>query len=738
MATITMNEILILGMREEHTYTHYQASFSSDFSELILDVETNKDLHKYSFHIFDKDGKHYIGNKPVYTRYRIKYGDTYGDWIELSATKRSYDLQKKYMENLLRLTTVRPYVTNFGINSTALSGFEDDKDIKVEITGLNNYDSARIEKRKFKLNKLIYGKKVYISDDEYDLDIKNETTFDEYNNVDHNSLDIDDDDKEIDTFCGFIEGECIEDNISYLRAYIHTDDDYETGLNKNDNGYLLPSKGGSKEEKIIPDSDGKFNIMFHGFNGGDILIKAFDSNDNELLPIWYEDKVFDDVYTNIRSTLYVVTDTEYKISEVNTIDVNYPYVYFKNRDEDIKFVETEDVSDEDDKILLSRISTKNQGAIRSYIVPEDDDAYDTLHDRVFSYDQAMYLLALKAYGFHEYKNDAIKATNWLISTQLDDGSFRFSTNTTGEGDKYIRNGNVCWILFALAHIYDSEIKNDIDGLKDSIEKCLEFLRSEIVTEDGYQKGSIRGGHGKYNSDDTFDEDYDVPWCATEHNLDYYQALKLLKRLGFNVNSEFNSVRDNLIKNHFNYDYKTFRQGIASSTEYDNARALDVYSWGIFFLRDVSSLREYINNSINNIENKYNVTDDDINGYKPYSKDDGYSEAEDVVWCEGSMGVATAYGMIGDFDKFYKILNKFKDRFNGNYIPYVTRDVDAYEMSSFLCAISLSWSVVAYNFEKIFDYNYSNLTDTAIQKYINNLTPEDKIKLREEVNKFDVI
>jgi len=93
MATIAINEVLSLGMTEEHTYTHYQASFESDFSNLILDVETNKHLHKYHFTIRNEDGSIYIGNDKIYTRFRVKIGNTYRDWQSTNVFNMRSDKQ---------------------------------------------------------------------------------------------------------------------------------------------------------------------------------------------------------------------------------------------------------------------------------------------------------------------------------------------------------------------------------------------------------------------------------------------------------------------------------------------------------------------------------------------------------------------------------------------------------------------------------------------------------------------
>jgi hypothetical protein len=109
MATIHIEQVLKVGLTEEHNSTQYQASFDEDFEELIHDVDSNYDLHTHSFPVM-KDGEIYLGDDEVYTRFRVRIGEDYSEWFYPESSKRSDidELNSEALQALLdRLDSIK-------------------------------------------------------------------------------------------------------------------------------------------------------------------------------------------------------------------------------------------------------------------------------------------------------------------------------------------------------------------------------------------------------------------------------------------------------------------------------------------------------------------------------------------------------------------------------------------------------------------------------------------------------
>jgi hypothetical protein len=103
MATIHIERVLKVGLTDEHNATVYQASFDKEFDDLILDVESEENIHTLSFPVI-VDDEIYLGNDPIYTRFKVRIGDDYSEWFYIDPVKRSDidDLNNEALESLLK------------------------------------------------------------------------------------------------------------------------------------------------------------------------------------------------------------------------------------------------------------------------------------------------------------------------------------------------------------------------------------------------------------------------------------------------------------------------------------------------------------------------------------------------------------------------------------------------------------------------------------------------------------
>lgn len=304
--------------------------------------------------------------------------------------------------------------------------------------------------------------------------------------------------------------------------------------------------------------------------------------------------------------------------------------------------------------------------------------------RCYLYDQAIAAIAVLM-----YENDAQQAhaiLKGVLNFQNPDGSFGFSWDTYNkEGKngnfcdfKYIRTGANAWIGYAMT--FYQNFTSD-DAFLTPTMKLAAWLNREIHP----QYGLIKGGFGRYVGNNFIAETQN--WMSTEHNIDAWFFISELAII--TENSDYKKfakqLKNKILKFLWNDKAGRFNQGLNYNGEIDNARVLDVNSWGAMFLRACGEsekakrallyAEKVFNNSI-----RYENTR--FYGYKPYV---GYSKYHGInwtwrkfIWTEGSLGMAMAYLKIGDNQKAEEILHNmakiqmfFNDRSKGsiNYSLY---------------------------------------------------------------------
>lgn len=271
--------------------------------------------------------------------------------------------------------------------------------------------------------------------------------------------------------------------------------------------------------------------------------------------------------------------------------------------------------------------------IRSYNVPIDDPVNALGIDRrSWIYDNA---LAVFAFSMSGDQSRASSILSTLSQLQNGDGSLAFSYDVfTGPLDERKRSGSIAWVG-------DSAVKYEETFGDSSYRNLAVSIAEYLLTQQDKSTGSIKGGP-------------DVNWYSTEHNIDAYFFFRNLGNL--NGNSRYlktaSSIEHALLTYHWNASEKRFNQGIN-----DPAAALDTNSWGSIFLEAIGrddlakTATDYLKNfEVNNVsmnlsenEDSYNMSfesNSNISGYKPYGN--GYSDAPNVVWSEGTWGVINLF------------------------------------------------------------------------------------------------
>lgn len=234
-----------------------------------------------------------------------------------------------------------------------------------------------------------------------------------------------------------------------------------------------------------------------------------------------------------------------------------------------------------------------------------------------------------------------------------DGSLGFQFNTTGcftdapdnrdsfYDINYLRNGAISWVGYA--YTMYQRMTGDTRYQSVAID-IADYLLTEQIPAGQAGAGLIRGGYGDYDADGNFTPG-DISWASTEHNIDAYFFFRDLGVVtGNNTYSNAASeIKDAILSDLWNDELGRLDQGLN-----DPADALDASSWGAVFLIAVGEDAK-ASRSLDYAEQMYWNSVGDVSGYKPYAgiiADMNWDDVE-LVWSEGSLGVAMAYLKLGD-------------------------------------------------------------------------------------------
>ena len=205
-------------------------------------------------------------------------------------------------------------------------------------------------------------------------------------------------------------------------------------------------------------------------------------------------------------------------------------------------------------VLAETVVTQPQEGYRfprSYNVDPNHSAFEQLRFRSFGYDVAATVVAMCSMDEETWAEEyclAMLKTQQRLQTD-DGGGVTNQTNTDRMPfssfthnpqfliDAYHRTGAELWQAGSMIHFCNTYTSNS--EVATILSRTNDLLRAiynqEYVISSGLQNGCFRGGKGKYTTELdvenntlvylTFDADYEVPWCANEHNVDAYFCLK---------------------------------------------------------------------------------------------------------------------------------------------------------------------------------------------------------------------
>jgi hypothetical protein len=307
-----------------------------------------------------------------------------------------------------------------------------------------------------------------------------------------------------------------------------------------------------------------------------------------------------------------------------------------------------------------------------------------ISQRVSSYDNALLALYMLRRGQREQAASLLQA---LAALQREDGAipFTFKWPQPEAANVYVRSGAVAWVGYAATEYLDSDrggpARDAIVRLAHGVARYL--LDRQVASEHDLRDGLVLGGEGSFQLeviDGQIREHFtpgEVPWAATEHNVDAYFFLrdfgKLTGEARFTHAAE--RIASALLGRGVMSAAGQLAQGFAQSN-LDQAYALDCASWGALLLLAASdTLRA--ETALANAEWRYAARDavSGALGHRPYAHAKLIENAalathfgslrtrnwDDVegIWPEGSAGVALANLRLGRPQRAREILRELE-------------------------------------------------------------------------------
>ncbi len=349
---------------------------------------------------------------------------------------------------------------------------------------------------------------------------------------------------------------------------------------------------------------------------------------------------------------------------------------------------------------------------------QNDRSYNYIYSRASIYDNALAVIALTMAKKYSEAANIIDAFERIMR---ENGELWFSYNTHNEwpsesdhSEATIRNGASGWVGYAVAFFLRSRLLEDQNYRETrDFERYLTFAKNvtEAILRDQIQIkdisdprfGLVTGGNGSFEFQ--WDKkrnkviekyaDTKIQWASIEHNIDLYFLLKDLIYLS--SHSEARSAEESLTKlkqamsRAWNSKEHQFNRGMRKDGA-DTFMALDCASWGLMYLLSIGDKEKA--KLTKNVLDRYKTKDLKyrVSGYKPYYKGYVFDELSinrlfyphhpkkdwadvDMIWSEGSLGVAMAYLKLGDKEKAKQILDQMiKLQVPSGGLRYATHEI----------------------------------------------------------------
>ncbi|NKB66234.1 MAG: hypothetical protein GKR89_04165 [Candidatus Latescibacteria bacterium] len=345
-----------------------------------------------------------------------------------------------------------------------------------------------------------------------------------------------------------------------------------------------------------------------------------------------------------------------------------------------------------------------RGLLRTYALPDTSTHRPVIEYRCFLYAQATAVVAAIA---HQHIGLAERWLGALIDTQVDQGPNRgafpaFVSAVTGQTEQlYLRTGTDAWCLYALAFYLQQAPEGKLTGpAQQSLALGLEYLRRHRFKKvrPGYR--AFLGGVGLWKDDyKIFEDDHQVTWAATEHQIDMYFTLRLAVEVLADSPYARQLEHYHWMRTHVHRtlldvlwieDQGRLAQGVRPA-HIDPRDALDLHSWGALFLRAAGE-EEKARQTLADIE-AFRVVDRGVEGMTPYLAERGYQHATGGVWSEGTLGAALAFKAMGAGQAASHLYDQNMRLLGPQGLPYLTRPNAEYEMQDWPDVASLSWALI---------------------------------------------
>jgi hypothetical protein len=381
--------------------------------------------------------------------------------------------------------------------------------------------------------------------------------------------------------------------------------------------------------------------------------------------------------------------------------------------------------------IVQEPSPLRRRLVISYRIPETHQAFQYIYSRSFSYDNALAVIALTMAGAYQEAELILTA---LQRNMRDDGSFWFAHNTENswpnEGDNegaIIRTGAVCWIGYAVVFFLSVREQEDelfleeellAQDLLDMAERIGEWvLARQVHDPSDLRHGLVTGGMGNYQlevdkKENNLLEHYhrdEITWVSMEHNIDAYYFLRDLGRL--TADGRYRRASEEIAKRLltlWSKDKGQLIRGVKGDQTVDDALPLDGASWASLFMSSIGE-RAKARRCLQTIERNFHNQSKGIRGYRPYYADPVFEEREvnayfypddpdtrwcdiNIVWVEGSLGVAAAYIKSGQKRKAVDIMEAMMPLSCDGGMPYATVEIP-YQFSIDPSVASTAWFVI---------------------------------------------
>lgn len=369
--------------------------------------------------------------------------------------------------------------------------------------------------------------------------------------------------------------------------------------------------------------------------------------------------------------------------------------------------------------------------ILSYRIPPDHSVYPYLSRRSFIYDNALAVIAFTMVKDFRRAEYILGALNRLLTPE---GSLWFAYNTHNSWPSKQDNhgaikrlGTVAWAGYAAVYYLGQRLEEQPSFLaEDSLAKdYLEFsekiasfvISKQILDNRDKRYGLITGGEDTYVLKTTEDgsgiqenfKDEAINWVSMEHNIDAYFFLRDLGRLTKkNKYLEKADLIKKGLQTLWTPQSNQLYRGMSQQQQLDQFLPLDGASWGaLFFLAIGDNKKAQL--SLKATDNFYNRSNG-LEGYSPYFKETIYEGDEvnqfyypenpgktwkevNLIWGEGSLGVAVAYIRAGNIKKGLTIIKQMMLMEKDGGFKYASINIP-YQFTDFPSVASTAWFVIA--------------------------------------------